>query len=97
MDKRDKVREQIRDIGCRNCEARGSCLDDGFIGDCEWLREVDQILAISELAVVDREASLPEIPLFLYDCTVLYGGRELLRRGAINYSKMLAGWVKEAK
>ena len=81
MDKRDKVREQIATIWGRHCEGDHTL----------WINE---ILAIPGLAVVERDAKLPEIPLFLYD---KYEDRGLLRRGAINYSRMLAGWLKEAK
>ncbi len=51
----------------------------------------DQILAIPGLWVEAADQELPEIPEFQYD--KLEDGA-LLRRGAINYSKLLSGWKK---
>ncbi len=47
-----------------------------------------------EFAIVDRKAKLPDIPKFQYDDPeiIFY-----LTRGAINYSKLLSGYVKEVK
>ena len=78
-------------------------------GKCQDARDaVSRILAIPALAhllalaeqaeqegfevvVVDNKAELPPIPDFRYDKEE---DRELLRRGAINYSKLLSGWRK---
>ena len=54
----------------------------------------DAILAIPELVVKAESQTLPEIPSFAYDGREY---RELLRRGAINYSKLLSDWVKVEK
>jgi hypothetical protein len=55
------------------------------------IETIDSILSIPNLAIIDPKAKLPEIPDFEYDLGEI---RPYLRRGAINYSKMLSGWVK---
>ncbi len=90
--RRDKVKEQLIPI---ICVCGGSSSKDSCDG-CIWWKshkccnpKVDRILTtIPGLAVVDRDAELPEIPTFLYDKEE---DRALLRRGALNYSKMLSG------
>ena len=55
----------------------------------------DSILSIPNIAVADREAELPDIPTFGYDKET---DIPLLKRGAINYSKMIKdGYVKEVE
>lgn len=53
---------------------------------------IDQIISIKGLLIKDDDQVLPEIPEFQYDEEEY---RPYLRRGAINYSKMLRDdWVK---
>ncbi len=57
----------------------------------------DAILALKDaeghplLAVLAKDQTPPAIPDFQYDKTE---DRPLLKRGAINYSKMLGGWKR---
>jgi hypothetical protein len=52
---------------------------------------VDSILSDPNIAILSSDQTLPEIPEFQYDKAE---DRPLLKRGAINYSKMLTGWRK---
>lgn len=51
----------------------------------------DQILSIPSLAILSDDQSLPEMPDFQYDEEE---HRPYLKRGAINYSKLLANFKR---
>jgi len=57
----------------------------------DWQKDADQILSLDGICIKSDDQSLPEIPEFQYDKEE---HRPYLKRGAINYSKMLVGWVK---
>jgi len=63
-----------------------------------YLKEADSFLEIEtgnlRIAVVEKESKLPDIPDFQYDKPEDW---RLLKRGAINYSKLFGGWFKEYK
>lgn len=63
-------------------------LDPDYDGKGEPAQVVGYLAGYVKLA---DDQNLPEIPLFLYDKEE---DRELLKRGAINYSKMLSKWRK---
>jgi len=105
--KRNEVREQVAGF-IEEAVLNGAFSETNSQSLKNTRRLASQILAIPEIkagleamekgfnAKVDRDAKLPEIPTFLYD-GYEDGLRLLLRRGAVNYSKMLTGWVKEVK
>lgn len=57
----------------------------------EMVKQILKACKDMDMAFVDRDAELPEIPDFQYDAEDV---RLWLKRGAINYSKMLGSWQK---
>ncbi len=96
MDNKDKVREEIAQILAQPVAV-------GLVGNATvgylWEKDIErirkQILAIPELAVVEREAGLPREP-------EEWGIKEQYTGVSHGYKKaqqdmIQAGWVKEAK
>jgi len=80
---RDRVRTQFRDILRQHLEA----YQQMGLGASE--RAIYQILSIPELAIVDREAELPDYRMEPYEVhrTIQKAQKDMLK----------AGWVKEVK
>ena len=89
---REQIEQQLKNyaIYARRCGFLRQEPDSGVLHGC-----VDSILSIPNIAVVDREAKLPDIPSFGYDDI---NKIPILQRGAVNYSKLISdGYVKEVK
>ena len=92
--KMDLIREQIENI------LQSACLNgwDEYARTKKWRDGMlsyddvaDAILSLPGIRIEAEDQSLPDIPEFGYDKEEY---RPYLRRGAINYSKMLTNWVK---
>ena len=79
------IRDRVYDKICEIC-LEGTGMPDCPLLECKWRMK---LLSIKELAVVDREAELPEIP---YCCAECYNTEQLAMATILK-----AGWVKEIK
>ena len=92
---RDRVREEIAEKICNGCPIHDDCFNsDSEYRQCYIDEPIDAILAIPELAIVDRKAKLPPCPIKV-DCieTGLLHQQYLLAQ----QSMLQAGYVKEVK
>ena len=90
---REQAVEKIVELLWEEFENQTLC----FGGDEKAKSAANRIVTMFEslgYVLKGPDQSLPEIPSFAYDKEE---DRPLLHRGAINYSKMLAGWVKVKK
>ena len=89
-----KVRETVAKIQHGKCKGVGHWEELSLHDKYGWLDEADEILSYNDgeyaIAIVEVDGELPLIPEFQYDEEEY---RPYLKRGAINYSKMLSGYT----